>query len=312
MGQKKYLVLVEEKENMTKGKIAVLVFFAGSFLIFSGFLFTEHKQKDKAGPKITMDSETIYVSIHDKEEELLGGVKAWDQKDGDVSSTLGVESISHFMQKNERTIRIVAFDSDCHVARAEREVIYTDYHSPVFDLSRPLRFPLSAADLTDGMTVKDCIDGDLSDQIHITFEDEMRNVPGEYQVVYQVTNEAGDVTRLPVTVELYDYSEEEERPKITLNTYLLHLKKGELLDPYRYLESVTVNGRVYKKEKAGTDGLSDSSQDILDPERISIENPVEQDVPGVYEVVYRVQDADGMDGHVRLIVCVEEDAIVDR
>lgn len=151
--------------------------------------------------------------------------------------------------KGRRKISIVAFDSDNHVTHAERELVYNDYTSPVFSLDRPLRFSLNADDLTEGLSAEDCLDGTITDRIRISYEDEISSTPGLYHVTYSVANRAGDVTSLPVTVELYDPAEENGRPQITLSDYLIHLDLQQPFDPQAYLESVSVDQMLYEREK---------------------------------------------------------------
>ena len=66
---------------------------------------------------------------------------------------------------------------------------------------------------------------------------------------------------------------------------------------------MTVNHYQYVKEE---DGILHGSteEDILDPSAVQIENPVDVNTPGVYEVVYSVYDEEGVQGSVRLIVSV--------
>ena len=183
-------------------RAAVLILFLASSLAFGGCLMRQRTGKDGKGPEISMDNSEISVSIHADEAELLSGVTAYDAKDGDVTDSLAVEHISNFIEKGRRKISIVAFDSDNNVTHAEREMVYNDYTSPVFSLDGPLRFSVNADDLTEGLSAEDCLDGTITDRIRLSYQDEISSTPGLYQVTYSAANRAGDVTSLPVTVEL--------------------------------------------------------------------------------------------------------------
>lgn len=89
--------------------IIVFVLAAGFFCFYR---FRESGLADSRAPVIAMDSETIEVSCDATDEELLAGVTASDKKDGDVSDTLMVESLSDFTDTGKRTMTVVAFDSD--------------------------------------------------------------------------------------------------------------------------------------------------------------------------------------------------------
>lgn len=289
---------------MHKMQAAVLVVFLTSALAFGGCLGKEHRGKDRKGPEITMDSPEITVSIQDDEAALLQGVNAWDAKDGDVTDSLAVEHISNFIEKGRRKVSIVAFDSDKNVTHAERELIYSDYTSPVFSLSGPLRFDINAEDLTEGLTAEDCLDGTITDRIRISYQDSISSTPGLYQVTYSVANRAGDVTSLPATVELYDPAAENEKPQITLSEYLIHLSLQQAFDPLDYLERFTVDQTVYEKGEDGEFHAAGAEEITPGPEQLTVDNPVDTGQEGVYEVTYTATAEDGTTGSVRLIVCV--------
>lgn len=292
--------------DMHKTRAAVLILFLASTLAFGGCLVRQQTGKDGKGPEITMDNSEISASIHAEESELLAGVTAYDKKDGDVTSSLAVEHISNFVEKGRRKISIVAFDSDNHVTHAERELVYNDYTSPVFSLDRPLRFSLNADDLTEGLSAEDCLDGTITDRIRISYEDEISSTLGLYHVTYSVANRAGDVTSLPVTVELYDPAEENGKPQITLSDYLIHLDLQQPFDPQAYLESVSVDQMLYEKREDGALHAASYEEELLGENQFSIDNPVDTGSAGVYEVTYTATAEDGQTSSVRLIVCVNE------
>lgn len=291
---------------MHKTKAAVLLLFLASSLAFGGCLARQQTGKDGQGPEITMETDEISVSIHAEESELLDGVTAYDQKDGDVTDSLAVEHISNFVEKGRRKISIVAFDSDNNVTHAERELVYNDYTSPVFSLDGPLRFSVNADDLTEGLSAEDCLDGAITDRIRLSYRDEISSTPGLYGVTYSVANRAGDVTSLPVTVELYDPAEESGKPQITLSDYLIHLDLQQAFDPEKYLESVTVDQMVYERGKDGALHAMADEEKTLGSDQLSIDNPVDTGSGGVYEVTYTVTSEERQQSAVRLIVCVNE------
>lgn len=289
---------------MKKVKIGSILLFVVSLTLFLFCIFVREGGQDQNGPEIQMNQQEIAVSIASDDTVLLQGVTALDRKDGDVTDSLAVENISNFIEKGRRKVSIIAFDSDNHVARAEREIVYTDYTSPVFTLDGPLKFSLDEKDITEGLHAQDCLDGDITSKIQVSFQDDVPDrTEGQYQAVYSVANSAGDVKNLPVTVEFYDPTQTEQNSKLMLTQYLVNLSAGEGFDPWRYLDSVAVNQYEYVK---GEDGVLHGSteEDVLDASAIQIENPVDVKKPGVYEVVYSVSNEEGVQGSVRLIVSV--------
>lgn len=281
---------------MKKAKTISMIFFICSGVIFLVCLLTNKAGGDKNGPKIEMNSEEIQVSISDEKEAMLAGVTATDSKDGDVTESLVVEGISNFIEKGRRKISIVAFDSDNNITRVTREVVYTDYESPRFNLNDPLLFSVDESEYTKGMTVTDCLDGDITNRIRVTYEEAMNyEAAGEKTLTFSVSNSAGDSLKLPVTVEFYD-EETRNNPRVALSEYLVNMKVGEKISPADYIEGVTIDGRYYEND-------DDSSFDFSN---VVIENPVDGQTPGVFEVKYSVTDLSDRTGVVRLIVVVEE------
>lgn len=281
---------------MKKTKTISRIFCICSAVIFGICLITNKAGVDKNGPKIEMDSEEIQVRISDEKEAMLAGVTATDSKDGDVTESLVVEGISNFIEKGRRKISIVAFDSDNNITRATREIVYTDYESPKIALDEPLLFSIDESNYTKGMTVTDCLDGDITNRIRITYEDEMNyGLAGENKLIFSVSNSAGDSLKLPVTVEFYN-EETRDNPRVALSEYLVNMKVGEKFMPADYMEGVTINGVYYENDDNSRFNFSN----------VAIQNPVDGQTPGVFEVEYGVTDSNERTGVVRLIVAVEK------
>ena len=282
--------------------------------------------RDTLGPVIEMEEERIFVSVSDKEDMLLKGIRATDSKDGDVTDTLVVESMSDFVDGATRYVNYAAFDKDNHVSKISRKLTYTDYVPIQFSLDAPMRFPAGNTnqDILNNIHAMDCLDGDVSDRVNFTQESSINLAnTSDYSVQLQVTNSAGDTAILPVTVTIYDPAKENTSPKIELTDYLIYIKKGKRLDPLKSLDSVSYRGTVYGfTEERGT--FCVDTADMTSEERSSFEQEQKQDptvsydrirvldktdlrTPGVYEIQYMLDDDDSNRGMVNLVVVVEEE-----
>lgn len=151
----------------------LILFFTASVVLFCISLWEENKVSDSQGPVIHMDRDSIKISVRDDASAILNGVAASDSKDGDVSDTLVVESLSNFIEKGRRQAVIAAFDQDNHVTKVTRDIIYTDYHSPHFSLKEPLRFSITGHEsIIENLTAYDVLDGDITDRITIRKNDD--------------------------------------------------------------------------------------------------------------------------------------------
>lgn len=268
---------------------------------------------DKSGPTISMDADSITVSAEASEKELLQGVTAQDNTDGDVSKNLMIENMSNLMDGNTRTMTIVAFDSDGNVTKAQRSVTYNDYHAPQFTLDGPLQYALGADDILDNIGATDQLDGNLSASVKITDKYRIPNdTEGEYPLEFTVTNSAGDVARLTATVTMLSQSDYNSSAKIGLSKYIIYLGKGEKLeDPMSYVKDIEIGDTTYTKQENGSftaasTAATGQTQTVLPANSVSVSGEVDNKKAGTYELTYTMQEKTGRTGSTRLIVVVTE------
>ena len=294
---------------MKKLRAAAVIVFIASLVLLGLSAFRGRADK-VPGPVIQMDSNLIEVSVSDGEDALKRGVTATDAAGGDVTDTLEVESVGPFNESGRRVVTYVAFDSGNKLARAQREVSYTDYASPRFRFERPLLLPANSKNLLTGVTVEDDFDGEQYGNIWIQYDGVIdSSIPGEYQVVLETTNSAGDTASLPVTIEIYDETVRAGLPIIKLKEYVVYLEEGAQWNPRQYLDSVTIGGSEYAVTTTGSETApAQAASNVIDADRINVTGNVNTKVPGNYEVVYTYEDTETGTGtgSVRLYVVVTE------
>ena len=299
---------------MRRLKTLSIALFIISLLLLGINTYKEQVINDKTGPVFHMNSNVVEVSVEDDENALIEGLTAEDVKDGDVTNSIIVESVSPFTGTGHRIVNYAAFDSDNHVTHAKRELAYTDYTASRFHLSKPLTFAMNATNLLDGITVEDCIDGDITRNIKMMSDEEIdTSHVGEYSARLKVTNSAGGVSYLPVTVEIYDATVRYRIPQIMLKENVIYINEGSDFDENDYLDSIVISGTEYSlTEGKGSYGASYVSQDETENsigfDRVDIKSDVDTDVTGYYEVVYSFEDTEYSTGtgKSRLYVVVIE------
>lgn len=289
--------------------LSIMVFLASASI----FEFSKLKDRfaDQEGPEITMDESTVTVLTSAGEEEVLAGVHARDKKDGDVTDTLLVENQTNFIEKGKRQITIAAFDSDNHVTKVTREVVYSDYQSPKFSLSAPLRFPMGVSNIIGGLRAEDVLDGSLTANIKISNEYRLAvDTPGDYPMMFTVSNSAGDTVHLPVTVQIYNPTEEMAGPQIELSQYIVYTKPDEKIKPWDYVQAVTLKGKRFIKNEDGVlrdpEPMEGQSKTEIRKDELNIHHEIDYHTPGVYEITYQMDEEEYRMGSVRLIVVVSE------
>ena len=199
-----------------KTRIFVIILFLFAIGVFSGYSLYQRFMVDKKPPVITMDQPTIHVKCADPDSEYLKGVTAQDNKDGDVTDSLMIETKTNFIEPGRFKVSIAAFDKDNNISKVNREIIYDDYESPEIKIEQDLRFPatgdtskFSTSSILSRISAHDRIDGDISAQLQITYESDVNITrAGKYEATVSVTNSFGDVSKLPITIEVYDPNEE--------------------------------------------------------------------------------------------------------
>ena len=106
---------------MKKGIIAIMVILCLGLMGFVGFMkFSE----DNTPPEIQFQDNKIVYTAGDSYDGLLDGVTATDNKDGDVTGSLVVESVYPNEDGQTATIVYVARDSHNNVGKANKVVTY--------------------------------------------------------------------------------------------------------------------------------------------------------------------------------------------
>ena len=296
---------------MRRLRLLLLVFFLVVFAVFMFNSIREYVTSDYVAPEITAGSEQMSLSVNDSDEALLEGMSAQDNLDGDVTDSLVVVSKSKFIARATRNVSYAAFDKSNNVGTYVRKLVYTDYHSPRFVLSEPLRFVAgnSSYDYLRHMRATDCLDGNLSSQIKITMGDtETASESSSKQSIhFLVTNSAGDSSSL-VLVATYEDFESYSKASPALTDYIIYIKTGEKPNYRSYLEGIWTAGNTRKFSDLGFNPDEDIS---IDDSKVNYKRP------GVYTVTYKLTRgtpmADGGTyrtdfGTASLFVVVEDEA----
>ena len=267
-------------------RIVITVIFLVTLAAFALFWYRAEIQADKTVPVITVETDLLEVSPKATEKDLLAGVTAYDEKDGDLTDQVIVESISKFSEPGVCKVYYAVCDSDNHVAGAFRKIRYKGYVSPRFFLNHSLCFSqMESVNVGSVIGAEDMLDGDISGNIIITSQDYEYGVAGIYTVKAEVANSKGDriVQQLPLIVEERSVN----APVVELTDYLIYVKKGTKINPRDYFVSAT-------------DSYENDVSDTL-----HIENNYRSSAEGIYSFHYYATDALDRRGHSILLVIVE-------
>ncbi len=289
---------------MNKNEKPLLVILLTLLLIatvgFLLFILRERAMASDKPPVISCSSDSIHVSINAANDELLAGVTAFDAEDGDLTDRIVIESISRFVEKGKSIITYAVFDSHSHVATVSRDLYFTDYTSPRFELTNALEFT-TASSVNPLKFVKayDCIDGDISAKISVSTvnPDDYLSTVGSHAVEFRVTNSYGDIATLTADIVVTNKTSTEMKytPVINLSTYLVYIDRGEIIDPVDYVEGITILDKTISVSEFGT-GIFDVDMGDFDSSK-----------PGLYRVMIYCEYEQDSVGSVSLLIAVSED-----
>ncbi len=302
---------------LRRTRIFVIIFFLFSVSVWGGYRFYERAHTDRTSPLITMDSDSVTVPVEGGDEAILQGVTAKDEKDGDLTDKIFIESRSNFISKGRFSVTYAVADSDNHVSKATREVSYSDYRSPTYELSQPLKFQTSKESMQDlniaaNLSAYDVLDGNISNKIRISGDYTLSSYnPGDYPMEFIVMNSMGDTVHLPVTVTIYSASEENAKPKITLKKYLVNTPVGQGVDVVGMIEEISYRGYTYTREEDGNFYSGEYDADglpiMFTSDSLFIETNVDFNTPGAYEVKINYTDAaEGVSNYTYMYIVVNE------
>ena len=250
---------------------------------------------------ITSESDTVTVSVAAEESELLAGLTATDDEDGDLTGEIMISSMSNFTEPGKRTVSYVVFDASNNASTLTRNLEYTDYTAPQIKLTQPLRYGLNEmedASLTENMSVQDCLDGDITQQIRATFNDGAYiALAGEYGITVQVSNSAGDTCSVPLTVTVTDPAEESGKYYPMLSDYIVYAPVGGYVD----LTSLLIGLENSSTQYLFADANPSAPGGI---ESVAIGGAIDYNTPGTYTVDYQFTSASGVTGTTKLAVVV--------
>lgn len=272
-------------------KTIVIVLFLVIALAFSVMYCYDRIMVDHVAPKIICDGAKLEISVTATDEELCRGLIATDDVDGDITDRIIVRRVSRLTGSNSAVAHYAVFDSASNFCTFTRNVYYTDYCQPKYELTQPMIFNVnSVVTLSDRISAYDVIDGDITSRIRISAANISTSVEGEYPMTLQVTNSTGDTSALTLTVQIRNYTS--RHPVITLSDYLTYVDLGSEVDLEQFRDLIR-NVREFE------DGTLGSKKDVM------ITGSVDSSRLGSYDVKFTYVNQDNLSYSVSLTVVVQ-------
>ena len=272
--------------------ICSVIILTGLCLGYKCYKYYREVNVDKTAPIISYDGDLV-ISVNASLEELLSGVKAIDEVDGDVSDTLVIENYSKISDDNKVNVTYAAYDKSNNVAKVTRIIEYTDYQLPQFKLNKPLIFnSVKLTSLLGSIEAYNVRGENISNRIRVQYQQdpsEMNKTDINYPINFAVTDELGGTKSITLNVDIVDnkinYNNDIE---VNLKDYLIYVDKNEKINLSRYLDSI-----VYQNE-----------EQRINYRNLEIETDLDTSVSGVYDVYFNYTLSNNLSGYSKLVVVV--------
>ena len=264
---------------MRKLRIWICILTIVSIVASVTLWFRSVKMNEKPVISCSIDGD-IEVLSQVTDEELLKFVTATDSRDGDITSRIIVERKNYFISKGLTSINYAVCDSDNNVSKIQKNVRFTDYHSPEFTMKSDfLVYARTVMDFSNIVGAVDVYDGDISDRVKIISSTYNGAYAGQYDVNCKVTNSFGDTSEISFKAIVVD--DDPEIKKIHLNNYIIYTELGEQPDFAANIASL--NGSQEGRLSINTEEF-------------------DANTPGVYSIYYEISNQI----RARVVVVVKE------
>ncbi|MCD8074729.1 MAG: DUF5011 domain-containing protein [Lachnospiraceae bacterium] len=244
--------------------------------------------EDHTAPEISY-SDSIVYSDGMTTEELLEGVIATDDEDGDVSDSLTVERVVTNSEEAKATVIYVAKDSHNNIAKVTRVI---DYDIEETETESETEKPETEAVKTGAVQSEtDTEEEETDTDIEIENAADTDTDTAEAPDAAETTASQAESEQTQVQTE----SEEElaaDAPRITLKQSRVTIQVGDTFEPTDYVDSIT----------------DDYDNKYTLWRRIQVEGNYDTSIAGIYQLVYYVTDTSGNSSNrATLLLIVEEE-----
>lgn len=241
---------------MAKKLVGIMIFLC---VVLAGTIVYIRGQADHTGPEITDSGSEISVYTPDvTDADLLEGMSAIDEKDGDVSDTLTVESV-YSVDDSSVVVTYAAKDDDNNITKYKRT----------------MEAEMPAEDPDSDDSDEDKTDGEASDGTEAEESDADGEASGETDEAVMPTPEQDEAEVLKQEQEAEADSMPEQNPRIYLTEYLVRIPVGGSWNPLDYVSEIT----------------DDQDDTYALWRKIQVADEVSTAAAGTYECTYYVVDS---------------------
>lgn len=243
---------------MSKKVVTVILAVVAVLLI--GVTAVAYKSMDRKAPVISFPDGTAAYTDGETDDQLLQGVTAKDDKDGDVTKSLRVTSIIVASDGKSVTVSYAAEDKSHNVATEKRTMTYGGAKTGVIESSgiRETAETAAPADTAAESGAESVAESAATSSTAATESADQESAAA--------AQEEADIAALPAG-----------DPSIRLTQHYVTLAKGDTFDYRPYIASVS----------------DDTDSETTLWQHINVSGKPDMNTPGTYQVIYTVSDKSG-------------------
>lgn len=262
-------------------------------IALAGFVIGVRMRADREGPKIIFDDNDIIYTDDMSEEELLEGVTAEDEVDGDVSDSLTLESVYPIDEENAIAV-YVAKDSKNNITKVKREMKYSQKSEDSAKSEKE-----DTEKQNEEQEAEETPEPTATEVPSDTEQPENSQLSPTPEVETDQTSEESEEVKDNEAEQARKEQEElaaqmpAQSPRIYLTDYLIRVKQGETINDWL----------SYVKE------IQDDADNISELwHYISIDGiqTIDVNTPGTYELTYYVIDSNNNESNKALLKVIVE------
>lgn len=243
--------------------------------------YRTHGKSDHA-PLITAEDDELLISCQYTKDDLLQGLSAYDEEDGNITGKILIGGFSDFTQPGVSSLEYAVYDQDGNVAVLNRKVVFSDYVHPRIKVLAPCVFKTTDTannipSLSSYLEGWDIFDGNIAKHMLITYTDLDFSKPGKYTVSVYLKNSFGDEVNLELPVHILESRISGYSIELTAEP-LIYLDKGAAVRPESYIAAVR----------------NEDTNELIprDAYDLTINSDVDTSKDGIYEIQFSAISAD--------------------
>lgn len=251
-------------------------------IVYQAVITYRTRGKSDHAPLITCSGDDLQIMCQYTKEDLLEGLSAYDEEDGNITEKILIGGFSDFIQPGVSSLEYAVYDQDGNIAILNRKVFFSDYVPPRVKILAPCVFKATDTayhipSLSSYLEGWDMLDGNITKHMLITYKDLDFSKPGKYTASVYLKNSFGDEVNLELPVHILESGIRGYSIELTAEP-VIYLDKEAAVRPESYIAAVR----------------NEDTNELIprDAYDLTINSDVDTSKDGIYEIQFSAISSD--------------------